>query len=175
MIDQIVLADAFGVVGFIIVALWPLARTRRALLFGQGVSAAAFTVHYLLIGAATGAVVTSLSLVQVATAWPAGARPWWCHALYASTSPMLVALTWATWVGWPSLLAGLGLGLATAARWQRRGASMRILLLLAAGAWLAHDTLIASAPGVLADLLCAGTLLYGWLRDAPRPTASECL
>jgi hypothetical protein len=32
-------------------------------------------------------------------------------------------------------------------------------------AWAVHDILTSSAPGLLADALCIGTLIYGWRRD----------
>ncbi|MFP5512322.1 MAG: YgjV family protein [Alphaproteobacteria bacterium] len=165
MFDQNTLAGAFGMAGFILIALWPLARTRRVLLAGQAASAVAFAVHYLLIGATTGAAATFLSLLQAATAWPAGARPLWCRVAFAATLPALAALAWASWAGWPSAWATIGTVAASAARWHARPAMMRGLFALSALAWLAHDVSTNSIPGMLADLACCATLFYGWMRD----------
>jgi hypothetical protein len=57
------------------------------------------------------------------------------------------------------------LAFVTVARWQGGTAVMRLLSLLAALAWAVHDILTSSAPGLLADALCIGTLIYGWRRD----------
>lgn len=54
-------ADLAGAAGFVLVALWPWLSGRRALLAGRGASAAAFSLHYLLIGATTGAALAGLS------------------------------------------------------------------------------------------------------------------
>lgn len=111
------LSDLAGAAGFALVALWPWRSGRRALLAGQGASAAAFALHYLLISTTTGAAMAGLSVLQVATAW-ADDRPRWCRALYIATLPALAVLAASTWAGWPSACAATGMILATAARWS---------------------------------------------------------
>uniref|UniRef100_UPI001661616B YgjV family protein n=1 Tax=Azospirillum tabaci TaxID=2752310 RepID=UPI001661616B len=127
-------------------------------------SAAAFALHYLLIGASTGAAMAGLSVLQVATAWPDD-RPRWCRALYVATVPLLAVLAASTWAGWPSACAAAGLILGTAARWCRSALVLRALFLLACACWIAHDLLINSTFGLAADLLCMAGLVYGALRD----------
>ncbi|MGR0185412.1 YgjV family protein [Azospirillum aestuarii] len=158
------LSDLAGAAGFVLVALWPWLSGRRALLAGQGASAAAFALHYLLIGAGTGAAMSGLSVVQVATAWPDD-RPIWCRAVYIATVPALAVLAASTWAGWPSACAAAGMILATAARWCRSALLLRVLFLLAGACWVAHDLLTGSTFGLLADLLCMAGLVYGALRD----------
>ncbi|UKJ74458.1 YgjV family protein [Azospirillum brasilense] len=158
------LSDLAGGAGFALVALWPWLSGRRALLAGQGASAAAFALHYLLIGAGTGAALSGLSVLQVATAWPDD-RPRWCRALYISTLPALAVLAASTWAGWPSACAAAGMALGTAARWCRSALLLRALFLLAGACWVAHDFLSGSTFGLAADLLCMAGLVYGALRD----------
>ncbi|QCO03310.1 hypothetical protein D3867_13945 [Azospirillum argentinense] len=158
------LSDLAGAAGFVLVALWPWLSGRRALLAGQGASAAAFALHYLLIGAGTGAVLSGLSVLQVATAWPDD-RPQWCRLLYIATVPLLAVLAVSTWAGWPSACAAAGMILATAARWCRSSLLLRTLFLAAGACWVAHDLLTGSTFGLLADLLCMAGLVYGARRD----------
>lgn len=158
-------AVAAGWAGFALVAGWPAARGRRALLGLQGASAAAFALHYSLSGAATGAAMAALSLVQVLAAWR-DPRPCWARALYVATLPALAVLLVTTWAGWPSACAALGLALGTVARWQTSTAALRLLFLASAGCWAVHDVLVSSLPGLLADLVCAVLLVHGWRRDA---------
>ncbi|NUB17143.1 hypothetical protein GAY28_35175 [Azospirillum brasilense] len=158
------LSDLAGAAGFVLVALWPWLSDRRALLAGQGASAAAFAMHYLLIGAITGAALSGLSVLQVATAWPDD-RPIWCRAVYIAPVPLLAVLTASTWAGWPSACAAAGMIAATAARWSRSALLLRVLFLLAGACWVAHDLLTGSTFGLLADLLCMAGLVYGALRD----------
>ncbi|MFL7903598.1 YgjV family protein [Azospirillum argentinense] len=165
------LSDLAGAAGFVLVALWPWLSGRRALLAGQGASAAAFALHYLLIGAGTGAAMSGLSVLQVATAWPDD-RPQWCRALYVATVPLLAVLAVSTWAGWPSACAAAGMILATAARWSRSALLLRALFLAAGACWVAHDLLTGSTFGLAADLLCMVGLVYGALRDRRAPAAA---
>lgn len=164
-------ADLAGAAGFVLVALWPWLSGRRALLAGQGASAGAFAVHYLLIGALTGAAMSGLSVVQVATAWPDD-RAGWHRAVYAATVPALAVLTASTWAGWPSACAAAGMALATVARWSRSALVLRVLFLAAGACWVAHDLLTGSAFGLLADLLCMVGLVVGALRDWQAATST---
>ncbi len=155
---------AAGWLAFMLVALWPMASGRRALLGWQGASAGAFAVHYAALGAWTGAAMAGLSVVQVVAAW-AESRPWWRGAVYLATIPVVAWLAWDTWAGWASACAAAGLLLATLGRWQMSTARLRLLFLGAALAWAAHDALVSSLPGLLADVAAVGTLVYGLVRD----------
>lgn len=157
-------ANIFGLIGFALIVLWPLLRSRTTLLAGQGASAASFAIHYLLIGAVTGAAMCGLSVLQVAAAWTEQRR-WWQRAVYIATMPVLAALSAATWAGWPSACAAAGMALATAARWQRSTAAIRSLFLLAGVCWIAHDLLTRSLFGLGADVLGMLTLIIGAWRD----------
>ena len=131
---------------------------------GQGASAAAFALHYLLIGAATGAAMSGLSVVQVATAW-ADDRAWWQRAVFTATVPALAVLTASTWAGWPSACVAAGMALATVARWSRSALLLRVLFLAAGSCWIVHDLLTGSTFGLLADLFCMVGLVVGAVRD----------
>ena len=171
------MAAGFGMVGLAGTVLWPLLRTRRALLLGQAASAAAFVLHYALIGATTGAWVTTLSIVQAILAFPEH-RPRWRALVYLLSAPGLLWATAATWQGAESAFAGAGMALASLGRWGRTAAAVRVPFLLAAGAWAVHDALVLSLPGLGADLLCAATLAAGYRRDralaALPPASSSC-
>ncbi|MBP2294706.1 YgjV family protein [Azospirillum rugosum] len=160
-------SDLAGFVGLALVAVWPLLKGRRALLAGQSASTGAFLVHYLLAGSVTAAAMCGLSIVQAGAAW-SDDRSWWRKALFVATLPALALLASLTWAGPASAWSAAGLALATVARWQVRPDRLRLLFLLAAAAWIVHDVLTGSVPGLLADLLCAASLAYGWARGAGR-------
>jgi len=142
-----------GAAGFLLVAAWPLLKGRRALLVGQAGAALAFLLHYLLIGATTGAAMSGLSIVQTGAAFP-DERRWWHGALYAATVPALAVLVFMTWAGPASACAAVGLALTTAARWLKHPLMLRLLSVLACIAWAVHDVLTGSALGLLADIAC---------------------
>lgn len=164
-------ADIAGVVAFTLVALWPLLKGRRAMLLGQAASAVAFGVHYLLLGARTGAAMTALSLTQGLAALPAG-RSWARTAVFGATVPAMLALVGLTWHGWPSVCAALGLLLATAGRWQGTALGLRLGFFASGIAWICHDVLTGSLYGLGADLFCMATLVIGALREQRQLRAS---
>jgi hypothetical protein len=157
-------ADLAGLIGLVLLTAWPLLRGRRAILLAQSAGAMAFVVHYLLIGALTGAAMVSMSVVQALAAL-SEERPLWRRLVYLATIPALVAMTAVTWAGLPSLCAALGLALTTAARWQRSVTALRVLFLASAGAWVAHDFLTGSLQGIVADIACGIGLVHALRRD----------
>lgn len=157
-------ADIAGLIGLVLLTVWPLLRERRAMLLAQTAGAMAFIAHYLLIGALTGAAMVSISVVQALAAL-SEERPHWRRLVYLSTIPALAAMTAVTWQGLPSLFAALGLALTTAARWQRSVAALRVLFLVSAVAWIAHDILAGSLQGIVADIACGAGLVHALWRD----------
>ncbi|WP_176025386.1 YgjV family protein [Azospirillum argentinense] len=157
-------ADVTGVVAFALVALWPLAKGRQAMLVGQAASAAAFAVYYLLLGAHTGAAMTLLSLVQGFAMYPVK-RSWTHKALFSATLPAMAVLVALTWHGWPSAFAVIGLLLATVGRWQATAAGLRRGFLGSGFAWIGHDIVTGSWYGLAADALCMVNLIVGSMRE----------
>lgn len=168
MADTSLLAEGFGAVGFALLVAWPLLRGRRGILAGQAASAAAYGIHYALIGAMTGAVMLLLSVTQALAAWNEE-RSKTQGLVYAATIPALVVLTWMTWKGPISICAAAGLVMSSLGRWQRSPLMLRLMFLGSGVAWIAHDMLAGSAPALLGDLLATGALVYGLWRDRRRP------
>jgi hypothetical protein len=63
----------------------------------------------------------------------------------------------ATWQGTPSILAAAATTLSTIGRMQRNETSLRALLLATTPFWSAHDLIVGSLPGLIADLLSMAT------------------
>jgi len=94
------LAAAFGIFGFLCLLIWPLFRARRAMLTAQFGIGIGYCLHYLLIGAWTGAGITALGASQTAfSIWVAG-HPRLRVALLGFL-PLVAGVTWATWGACP--------------------------------------------------------------------------
>ena len=120
-------ANLLGACGILGNFAWPLFRRRESMLAAQATACAFFTAHFLLIGANTGAVMTTFAGVQAILAIPLGTRPGF-RAVYLLTLPITAAGLALTWHGLPSLFAALGLALAEQQRHHRPavgGASTR--------------------------------------------------
>lgn len=152
MIPEISAAMLFGVAGVCFGAIWALFRSKKAIIATQALCSASFITHYLLIGAVSGASMSSLSLSQslMIGLWR---RSRVMTVLYWSTLPAMMVLTALTWNGPASLASGLGLTLAACGRWQTSVLRLRLFFVAGALAWIVHDTLVGSPFGCTANIV----------------------
>jgi hypothetical protein len=69
------LPNLFGALGVAFNIGWPFLRRRSAMLWGQTAGFTAFTTHFLLLGATTGAIMSALGGLQAVLAVPLGRDP----------------------------------------------------------------------------------------------------
>lgn len=167
LLNHLTLANVLGVIGFGLIAAWPLFRNRRPMLGGQAACAVSYSIHYALIGASTGAAMMLLSIVQIVVAWRDDRR-WWEWGIYASTLPAMAWFMWSTWSGVISVGAAAGLAFSSVGRWQRSPAALRWLFLASGLSWVVHDVMAGSLYGLCGDALGIATLILGAWRDAGR-------
>ncbi|MDG5973370.1 YgjV family protein [Sphingomonas paucimobilis] len=169
-------AILFGIVGLGCVVSWPLLPSRRGALMVQGTGACAFALHFALIGAPTASAACVLSLMQLTVALVVRDRVAKL-ALDGATLLALLLLTVATWHGLLSGLAACGGAASFMARTQRSTTRMKMVFLVAAPFWLAHNLLIGAPFALAVDLVSVAGNLLGlfafWKRkqrgaDGPR-------
>lgn len=161
-------ANLLGACGVLGNFAWPLFRTRESMLTAQAMACAFFTVHFLLIGATTGAVMTTLAGLQASLAIPLGTRPGF-RIVYLMTLPATAVAVVLTWHGVPSAFAALGLTLTSLGRYQLRVLRFRSMILASIPAWSVHNVLVGSVPGLCSDgmtLLSGGWMLLRTYRQA---------
>lgn len=161
-------ANLLGACGILGNFAWPLFHRRESMLAAQATACAFFTAHFLLIGATTGAVMTTFAGVQAILAIPLGTRPGF-RGVYLLTLPLTAAGLALTWHGLPSLFAALGLTLTSLGRYQIAVMRFRTLILASIPAWSLHNVLVGSIPGLLSDALTlasGGWMLFSAYRQA---------
>jgi hypothetical protein len=146
------LAALAGLAGIACLAIWPLFRARStmlAVLIGNNL---AFAAHYGLLEDWTAVAMNGLMAIQsVVAIWLVRLpRLRW---VYFGTIPLLAVASIATWYGIPSLLAAVATTLSTAGRLQGNDLVLRLLLLSSTPFWMAHDLMVGSFPGLIADLV----------------------
>jgi len=161
-------AILFGAVGLGCVVSWPLLPSRRGALMVQGAGAGAFALHFALIGAPTASAACVLSLMQLTVALVVRDRVAKL-ALDGATLLALLLLTVATWHGILSGLAACGGASSFIARTQRSTTRMKMVFLVAAPFWLAHNLLIGAPFALAVDLVSVAGNLLGlfafWKRE----------
>ena len=134
----------------------------------QGAGAGAFALHFALIGAPTASAACLLSLMQLTVALVVRDRVAKL-ALDGATLLALLLLTVATWHGILSGLAACGGASSFIARTQRSTTRMKIVFLVAAPFWLAHNLLIGAPFALAVDLVSVAGNLLGlfafWKRE----------
>jgi hypothetical protein len=177
ILDLLPAPEPFGALAVLVGCCVGLMPRRNLLLMASALCSCLFCIHFLRLGSTTGAAMCAISLLQslAATRIVEGVRPGWLGGFFAATSGLAVALTLATWAGWPSALAGTGALLAAAARLQADMRRMRLLLLACSLCWVGHNLVVGSVSGLMCDILSITSLLaalWGYRETAPRTVAA---
>jgi hypothetical protein len=150
------LATAAGLFAMICLASWPLFRARPVMLGTYIGNNLGFVVHYALLQQWTAVSMNGLMSVQTLVAMGLVRWPRLRLAYYALMLVLAVA-TLLTWSGVPSLLAAAATTLSTFGRMQGNETVLRILILASTPFWAAHDLMVGSMPGLIADVMSMTT------------------
>ena len=152
-------ADIIGFLGVATNTVWPLFRGRTTMLVVQALGAAAFGLHYVLIGADTAAVLLVVAGLQALAAIPLGRKEAFRH-IYLATIPIIAVIMALSWHGIPSLFASLGLATISLGRYQTNVLRFRFLLLACIPFWTVHNILVWSIPGLVSDAMSFASGLW---------------
>lgn len=141
------LATAFGAAGLLCQLIWPVLRAHRAIMSVQFGIGADYSIHYALLDAWSGAGVAGLGALQSAMAYFYGERRWF-RRVGLVFLPVVAAISYATWIGVPTLLAFTAVALIMIGRLQSDTLRLRILLLAAAPFGMGYDLLVGAAPAL---------------------------
>ncbi|MDE0879172.1 MAG: YgjV family protein [Sphingomonas bacterium] len=142
----------FGFAGLICVLIWPLLRSYRGAVATQSAGAAAFAVHFALLGSPTASAMCLISFAQLLFTASIKDRKAMV-TLYAATVVLMAVLLAFTWHGTPSLLVAFGSIAGTAARLQRSTVRMKTFFLIGAPFWLAHNLLLGAPLALGVDVV----------------------
>jgi hypothetical protein len=160
------LAASIGLVAMACLGAWPLFRTRSVMLIVYIGNNLGFVVHYALLDQWTAVAMNALMAMQtVAAIWLV--RSPRSRLAYYALMPVVAGAALASWQGAPSFLSAAATTLSTIGRMQLNETAFRALLLASTPLWAAHDWLVGSLPGLIADLLSMATGAVMLLRRSP--------
>lgn len=161
--SNVVIAQCIGAVA-VIISLAVFQVNKRSLMLWLSLSAGIlFGVHFVLLGALTGA---ALNFIGVARSYcfvkvtPARKNVW---ILLIFISIAAIA-TVATWKGLVSLLAFTGNTASGIAFWQRKPKDIRRWAFIPPPLWFSYNALSGSYPGMFIELFNFVSLLIGTYR-----------
>lgn len=161
------LASLFGFAGVAANMTWPLMKTRTRLLQWQVVACILMFTHFMLLAAYTGATIMLVAGIQAALAIPLGKSERFKY-IYLGSLVLTPIVCFLTWQGPQSFFSSLALAIVCIANFQLNQIRQRGLLITAIFAWVAHNLMIGSTPGLISNALafCVSALMLSRLYRA---------
>jgi hypothetical protein len=170
--DLPLLASAFGFAGVVANLTWPLMRKRTALLGWQVVACVLMFVHFQLLTAYTGAFIMLVAGVQAALAIPLG-RYHRFKFIYLGSLVLTPIVCFFSWQGPQSVFSSLALAIVCIANFQINQLYQRAMLITAIFAWVAHNLMVGSIPGLVSNTLafCVSSVMLFRVYRSPKQYA----
>jgi hypothetical protein len=149
------LATVFGFAGVAANITWPLMHRRSRLLAWQAIACGMMFMHFLLLDAQTGALVMFVAGLQALLAVPLGKSPKF-KRIYIASLVLTPVVCYLSWQGPQSVFSTLALAIVCVANFQLNQVHQRAMLLTAVFAWVAHNILVSSIPGLISNALAFG-------------------
>jgi hypothetical protein len=168
-------AQLVGIAGICLLFATFQFNNRRTILRIQIASGLVWAVHYLLLGALTGALMNGLlSGRNYFFEKYRGKR----IILWISLAVLLSAGL-LSWKDWSSILPILGSSIGTIAMWQKKPTHIRLLMLAVPPLWFVYNAINGSFPGMLGDTVTFTSVLVGIyrfdIRRQPEPATVSVL
>ncbi len=162
MIDGI--AQFVGFAGLACNGLSFQQKKRKGILTLQICAAGAFVIHYILLGAHTGAALNFLgllrSLVFINSDKKWAKSPIWLVVFMAVFS-VASALTW---VDWYSVLPAVAMILTTVSYWLKNETKIRLVTFPSSPCWLVYNIITGSFAGLITELVVMSSLIIAIVR-----------
>ncbi|NRB40010.1 MAG: YgjV family protein [Pseudomonadales bacterium] len=157
-------ASIFGFLGVLANAIWPLIKKRKWLLFGQVVACALMFTHFLLLGALTGATVMFVAGLQASLAIPLEDNSKFKN-IYLFSFLFTPLVCFYTWHGYASVFSSLALAIFCLGNLQTDMKKLRTILLFCIFAWVGHNIIVSSIPGLLSNFIAGITSIFALYRE----------
>ena len=133
-------------------------RLRTHILRLRIVASLLWVVHFLLLGAPTGAMMNVIGAgrTYVFNRWGAAANR--SMLIFWSMFMLTIVAGAIAWHVWWSIFPIIGMSFATVATWQRNEQKIRFILLLACPFWFIYNVLAGSYAGMLTEVLTVVSL-----------------
>ncbi len=159
------IATGIGIVATLLEVGSYLCRARSGILAWQVASALCWTVHFLLLEAGTGMAMNLIGAVRQAVFFHRGRSHWagwgmwpWVFGILFTTGAA------AAWDGPRSILPLAAMLISTAAFWQMRTKSLRLIAMIPPPLWFIYNLSCGSWPGMVTEVTILVSQLAGFLR-----------
>lgn len=159
-----IIAQAVGFVGAVVNGISFQQKTRKRMISVQMWATASFIIHYILLGAFTGAALNGITLVRSFVflnndkKW-ARSRAWLYLFIIISIVSSLL-----TWVDWYSFLPAAAMVLSTISFWLKSEKAIRLVTFPSSPCWLAYNLISGSVAGVITECVVMTSIITAIIR-----------
>jgi hypothetical protein len=157
---MILIAQLVGIVGIGLLVATFQVNKRRSMLRIQMLSGLVWVVHYVLLGALSGAGMNFLVAVRNFLFDRYQKQSW----VFVVVIIGFVIVAILAWKNWTSILPLIGSLLGTLAFWQKNPRTIRFLSISVSPFWFAYNLLNGSYPGMVGDSVTFASVLVGIYR-----------
>lgn len=144
-------------------------RDRRRILIWQFIVCSLWTVHFIILGVATGTAINGMQVVRTVVFSKRESKKWaqwpgWVGVFIAIT----IALGVITWEGPLSILPVIGTCFSNVSLWMKKPFTIRLLTFPVSVTWGIYDALSNSIAGACNEIFCIISIIIAIIRiDIP--------
>lgn len=163
---QTVIAQGVGVIAMILAYFIYSARTRKTLITLKFISDALWGLHYLLLGALSGAVLNVINMGREFVFQCKSSKKWAQTPIWAVVFIIVnLSSTIFSWQGWASLLPAVGASIAVIGLWCASPMTIRLFSLPSTTCWLIYAFMTGTISGIICNLIQLAAIFVGLYRD----------
>ncbi len=161
--DNIV-AQIIGFLGLACNGLSFQQKKRKGILSFQICAAALFVVHYIILGAYTGAVINFLGMLR-SIVFINSDKKWAKHPAWLGVFIFVFAVaSIVTWADWYSILPATAMILTTVSYWLKNETKIRLVTFPSSPCWLIYNILTDSVAGIATEAVVMTSLIIAIVR-----------
>ena len=163
LIEDIII-QAIGIVAMGLAIFSFQSKESKGVLYLQVGSSTAWAIHFLLLGAYTGAILNAIAIVRNLLfsfkRYRFFASKWWI-AVFSVIFTVVAVLTWE---GWLSILPLVGMVTSSFAFFMKDANKLRYLYFLSSPPWLIYDAISKSIGGTITEAFCMISIIIALIR-----------
>lgn len=160
-----IIGQSIGFVALVVSVFVFQKNKRKSMLLLQMVASFIFMVHYLLLGAITGATMNFINtfrnyIFSQKERWHWASSSFW---LYFFISVFIISGL-ITWQGYISILPIIGMVIGTISFWMNDPRRIRLFSLVSPPLWFIYNFISHSYPGMIVEIINITSIIIGIIR-----------
>lgn len=166
--------QSIGAVALVFVVFAWSQKTREKMIKSQSINLILFTIHYLLLGAYTGAIMCVIVLFRNFVFLRKGIKKWashkiWLYFFYLISTIGLIF----SWKGLITILPVVAVILGTYGMYKEKPSEMRFYNLINCLIWIPYTIVVYSYSGFLSQIVGISGILIGMYRHDRKEIIQE--